>query len=76
MEQLTGPQDIEFGDAPVEVERAPRPGVVLSVRLSPEAADLLEQIAEARHAPLTQVAKEALNEYLKAHAVPAPVGRP
>ena len=73
MEKLAGAQDIELGDSPAEVERGTRPGVVLSVRLSADQADQLEQLAEARHASLTEIAKEALSEYLKAHATPAPI---
>jgi predicted transcriptional regulator len=59
-----GPEDIELGDEPVEVERRPRSGVVLSVRLSPDEADQLQTLAAQRRVPLSTVAREAIVTYL------------
>lgn len=56
--------EIELGDEVIEVERRPRAGVVVSVRLSPEEADRLQGLAEQRKATLSQVAREALTSYL------------
>lgn len=58
-------EDIELGDESVDVERPRRTGIVLSVRLSPEEADHLQQIAEARGLTLSKVAREALALYLR-----------
>jgi hypothetical protein len=58
------PDDIELGDDVIEVERKPRAGVVVSVRLSPEEADQLQAIAERRGVSLSRVAREALSGYL------------
>jgi hypothetical protein len=62
---VTNREDIELGDEPVEVERPRRTGIVLSVRLSPEEADHLQQIAEVRGLTLSKVAREALMLYLR-----------
>jgi len=67
-----GPEDIELGDAPVQVERRPRAGVVLSVRLSPNEADRLQDIAAQRQVPLSTVAREAIVTYL----TDGPLARP
>ncbi len=58
-----GPDDIELGDV-IEVERKPRAGVVVSVRLSADEADELQSIAESRHTTLSRVVREALASYL------------
>lgn len=63
--------DIELTNEVVEVERRPRSGVVVSVRLSPEEADELQNIAEARHLTLSQVTREAIRFYLK-----GPIAKP
>jgi predicted transcriptional regulator len=55
--------DIELGEI-IEVERRPRAGVVVSVRLSPTEADALQAIAEHRDLTLSQVAREAIRAYL------------
>jgi predicted transcriptional regulator len=59
-----GPEDIELGEGTVRVERRPKAGVVVSVRLAPEEADQLEEIAERRGVPLSRVAREAIVTYL------------
>ncbi len=58
-----GPDDIELGDV-IEVDRKPRAGVVVSVRLSAEEADQLQDIAARRKTTLSRVAREALTAYL------------
>jgi predicted transcriptional regulator len=59
-----GPDDIELGDDVIEVEKRPRAGVVLSVRLSAEEADQLQDIADRRGVSLSRVAREAVSGYL------------
>jgi predicted transcriptional regulator len=59
-----GPDDIELGEEAIEVERKPRAGVVVSVRLSAEEADRLQDIADKRGVTLSRVAREALSGYL------------
>ena len=71
-----GPKDVELGDEVIEVERRPRAGVVLSVRLSPDEADRLQGIAEARRTTLSQVAREAITSYLSSGAMAAPARLP
>jgi len=56
--------DVELGDELIEVERRPRAGVVVSVRISADEADALQALAERRRATLSQVAKEAIVAYL------------
>jgi hypothetical protein len=68
-----GPNDIELGDEVIEVERKPRAGVVVSVRLSAEEADQLQNIAEQRQTTLSKVAREALTGYLAHGPEKAPV---
>lgn len=57
--------DIGLGEE-VKVQRRPQAGVVVSVRLPPEAAERLEQIAEVRGMIVSQVVREALLRYLGA----------
>ena len=57
--------DFEIGDEPVEVERKPRGGVVISVRLSAEEADRFQEIAEQGHLTVSQVVRQALGAYLR-----------
>lgn len=64
--------ELELGDEPVKVERRARPGVVVSVRLSPDEADKLFAIAAERQVTLSHVAREAVRAYL--HGTTA--GRP
>jgi hypothetical protein len=59
-----GPEDIELGDEPVEVERRSPPGVVISVRLSPDEAKKIRAIAAMRNAPISTIAREAITTYL------------
>ena len=59
-----GPEDIELGDELIEVERRPRAGVVVSVRLSADEADRLQRLADERKTTLSHVAQEALSAYL------------
>jgi hypothetical protein len=67
-----GPDDIELGDEPIRVERRPRAGVVVSVRLSPNEADELLTIAEARHTTLSQIAREAISGYIASRPLSQP----
>lgn len=64
MSEPLGPDDIELGDEAIEVERRERAGVVVSVRLSAEEADRLQDIAEGRKTTLARVAREAIELYL------------
>lgn len=57
--------DFAIGDEPVEVERKPRAGVVISVRLFAEEADRLQEIAEQGHLTVSQVVRQALGAYLR-----------
>ena len=66
--------DVEVGDEPVDVERRPRAGVVVSVRLSPEEAERLLRLAEARGTTLSQVTREAVASYLRAGALASASG--
>jgi predicted RNase H-like HicB family nuclease len=61
--------DFEAGDEPVAMDRKASAGLVISIRLSSDAANRLEDIAEARDLTLTQIAKEALNTYMRAATV-------
>jgi hypothetical protein len=66
----------EAGDEPLAVERRPRAGVVVSVRLSPEEADRLEGLAESRRMTLSQVVREAISMYLRSGPPAAAAGSP
>ncbi len=57
--------DFEIGEEITDVRRAPRSGVVISVRLSAEEADRLHDIAESTDRTVSQVAREALSGYLR-----------
>jgi predicted DNA-binding ribbon-helix-helix protein len=59
-----GPDTIELGDDAIEVERCERAGVVVSVRLSAEEADRLQDIAEGRKTTLSRLAREVIAAYL------------
>lgn len=54
-----GAHEVELGEV-VEVERRPRAGVVLSVRLSVEEAEQLHEIAKRRGATVSRIGREAL----------------
>lgn len=64
MNEEIGPDNIELGDEAIEVERRERAGVVVSVRLSAEEADRLQDIAESRKTTLSRVAREVIAAYL------------
>ena len=68
-----GPEDIELGDEVIEVERRPRAGVVVSVRLSADEADQLQRLAEERKTTLSHVAQEALSAFLEHDSRRTPV---
>ena len=55
----------ELGAERVAVERPRRAGVVLSVRLGPEEADQLQELAEQRKLTLSQVVREAIASYVR-----------
>ncbi len=57
--------DFQASDEVVEVERKPRAGVVISVRLSPEEADKIMELAEVRGATVSKIAREALTAFLR-----------
>jgi predicted transcriptional regulator len=59
------PEDLELGAEPIDVERRTRSGVVVSVRLSADEADLLQAIAQSHHVTLTDVAREAIIAYIQ-----------
>ena len=71
-----GPDDIEPGDEVIDVERKPRAGVVVSVRLSAEEADQLQRIAEGRKTTLSRIAREAPTGYLVHGPERAPTAGP
>jgi len=68
-----GPEDIELGEDVIEVERKPRAGVVVSIRLSADEAARLQRLAEERETTLSQVAQEALSAFLAHDSRRAPV---
>jgi hypothetical protein len=75
MERIAGPDDIELGDDAVAVERKRRAGLIVSIRLSPEEADQLERMADARHMSLSALAKEMVAQSLGASPmVPSATG--
>lgn len=49
----------------VEVERRPRAGAVISVRLSSGEAAQLQRMAEQRGSTVSRVARDALTDYLR-----------
>jgi predicted DNA-binding ribbon-helix-helix protein len=59
-----GPDNIELGDEAIEVERRERAGVVVSIRLSADEADQLQDIAESRKTTLSRVVREVIASYL------------
>lgn len=69
-------EDIELGEDAIEVERKPRAGVVISVRLSADEADRLQQLAEERKTTLSHVAHEALSAFLARDSRRASVAGP
>ncbi|MGI8550762.1 MAG: hypothetical protein ACR2PL_08250 [Dehalococcoidia bacterium] len=69
---MVNQEDYELGGAIIEVERPARAGIVISVRLTPEEADTLQAIADARGLGLVQAARELLTAFLGASSVGAP----
>src|ERR1700730_8061169 len=67
-ENVATPDDFEIGDEPIEVERKQRAGVVISVRLSPEEADQLQQAAARMDLTVSQVLRRALGGFLRGPA--------
>jgi hypothetical protein len=53
-------EQFEAGDEPVEVERRARAGVVVSVRLTPDEADRLQELAAERNTTLSRLGREAI----------------
>ena len=64
------PNDIELGDEVLDVERRPKAGAVVSVRLTPDETGRLQAIARSRHVTLSQVTREAITSYLSRAPVP------
>lgn len=56
--------NFEAGDEPIKVKRQPRSGTVISVRISPEEADRLYEVAESRGKTVSQIAREAIGNYV------------
>ncbi|MBI3971467.1 MAG: ribbon-helix-helix protein, CopG family [Chloroflexi bacterium] len=63
--QKTDHESFEAGKELVEVERRTPSGTVVAVRLPAEDADRLLRIAEATGKTVTQVAREAIVEYVR-----------
>ncbi len=57
-------EDEELGEE-VKVTRSRRAGMVLSVRLTPEEVEQVLHLTEARGITLSQLAREALTDYLR-----------
>lgn len=68
------PEGFEAGDERVEVKRAQHPGVVVSIRFSPDEADQLSDLAVARGAGVSEVARSAVLAYLRAEEDRADIG--
>lgn len=58
--------EFEMSDEQVEVERRPKAGAVLSVRLSQEEMEQLQAVAQQRKMTVSQLAREALVEFAQA----------
>jgi predicted transcriptional regulator len=56
-------KNIELGKTIKDVERRPRSGVVLSVRLTAEQADRIENAAHARSLTVSQAVRDAIEAY-------------
>jgi len=59
------PEQFEVGDEPIDVERRPRAGVVVSIRLSPDEADRLQELAAERNMTLSRLGREAIVRLLE-----------
>ena len=62
-------EDFEAGDEQIEVERRPRAGAVLSIRLSGDEVERLQQLARDRGVSLSRLGREALTAFIKSGAV-------
>lgn len=60
-----GPEDVELGEEIIKVRRRRRSGVVVSVRLSPDHADQLHELAAQTGKTISQLAREALQSLLR-----------
>lgn len=58
-------QDFAIGDDPIDVERRPRAGAVLSIRLSGDEVERLQQLARARGVSLSRLGREAIVAFLE-----------
>lgn len=58
----------EAGDEPIEVERRARAAVVVSIRLSAEEADRLQELAAQRNTTLSRLGREAIVQLLDGEA--------
>lgn len=56
--------DLELGETPIRVKRRLPSAVVVSIRLSSREAGELLAIAEERGTTLSQIAREAISNYL------------
>ncbi len=57
--------DIELGDTPIQVERQPRAGIVVSVRFDADEADGLEVAAEYAGQSLSRLVHDVVRDYLR-----------
>jgi hypothetical protein len=64
MEESAEPEDFEAACQPIKVDRHPRSGGIVSVRLTEEEIDRVEKLAEARHTTISQLAHEAIRSFL------------
>lgn len=62
-------EDFAVGDEQLQVDRRARAGVVLSVRLSAEEADRLQDLANARGMTLSRIGREAIAMFLRTGGV-------
>jgi hypothetical protein len=66
MQPMNNDRDqFEVGDEPIDVERRPRAGAVVSIRLSPEEADQLQELAAERNTTLSRLGREAIVRLLQ-----------
>jgi len=66
---MTTKQEFEPGEEVLDVDRRPRSGVVVSVRLSEQEAIHLSGIAAARRMTMSQVVRQAVSEFLNGVSV-------
>jgi len=58
------PQDFQMGSRPIKVDRQSRAGAVVSVRLTEEEIERLEEVADSQHATISRLAREAIRLFL------------